>query len=63
MLGLSTNDRRRPATDADAEALAFDFREPGVWTTIVEPDDLDLEIVTTRTPVDPPWIKNRDADS
>ena len=63
VLGLWTNDRRRPETDADADALGFDFREPGVWTKIVEPDDPDLEIVTTRTPVDPPWIKDRDADS
>ena len=56
VLGLDTSDRRRPETDADADALGFDFREPGVWTKIVEPDDPDLDVVTTRTPINPPWI-------
>lgn len=45
-----------PVTDQQANEAGLDFREPGLWSKVVELDDPDLVVTTTRTPIRPPWL-------
>lgn len=48
-----------PDDALQAAGFEWDGRPGEPWIKIVAPDDPDMEVVTTRTPIDPPWITMR----
>ncbi|MDN4480281.1 hypothetical protein QQX02_05010 [Demequina sp. EGI L300058] len=58
-----SNGSRAPDDVLEEAGFEWDGRPGEPWIKIVEPDDPDMEVVTTRAPIDPPWIKNGEAPS